>query len=272
MSSRQKYRGIPVSITATVDFIGRKAIDAVLYIVKLFSFTLSSLFSWRSKENLSRINRRPLVSQIIFGGVDALPTISIISLAIALSVTAQFILLLQTFTTEREVIQVISQIVAQELAPLLTAIILIGRSGSAIAVDLGNMRLHNEIRGLELLGIDIQHLFVLPRILGLAFSQFTLAVYFSGIVMVGGIIFSALLDSPSNYKYLFILIEAFTPYELLIFLIKNLLFGLIIGAVACFHGLRVELSVTELPQQTQQAIVNSLVLIFVFDGLIAFLK
>ena len=73
--------------------------------------------------------------------------------------------------------------------------------------------------------------------------------------------------SGTNYKYLLILLDAFTPPELLVFLLKNLLFGLIMGAVACFHGLQVEKSITELPQQTQQAIVNSLVLIFVFDGL-----
>ncbi len=256
-------------MTLIIDLIGQKAISAMLYAWRLFAFTLSIFFSsHNTKVNRSSSNQR-IASQIIFSGIDALPTITILSLAIAFSVTAQFIFLLQTLTTEKEVIQILSQIIAQELAPLLTAIILIGRSGSAIAVDLGNMKLHNEMRGLELLGIDIKDFFVLPRIIGLAFSQFTLAIYFSGIVMVVGIIFSALLDSPSNYKYLFILVHSFTPYELMIFIIKNLLFGVIIGAIACFHGFRVKNSVTELPQQTQQAIVNSLILIFIIDGLIA---
>ena len=270
MKLQQNTHPLALSITAFVDLIGAKAINAVLYLKGLFSFTISALFSSWGKGKVSRINRRQIVSQVIFSGVDALPTIIIISLAIAFSVTAQFILLLQAFTSEKEVIRVITQIVAQELAPLLTSIILIGRSGSAITVDLGNMHLHKEIQGLELLGIDIKEFFVLPRILGLAFSQFSLAVFFSAIVMVFGIIFSAMLDSPSNFSYLFILTDAFTPYELLVFLIKNLLFGLMIGAIACFHGLRAKQSTTELPQQTQQAIVNSLVLIFIVDGLIAF--
>jgi phospholipid/cholesterol/gamma-HCH transport system permease protein len=267
MASPQKINLLSVPFTALVDVIGRKSIDTVRYLLQLFIFSIRSLGAWRATGKVSHINRRSIVSQIIFSGIDALPVITIISLALALSVTAQFILLLQAFTTEKEVIRVITQIVAQEFAPLLSAIILIGRSGSAITVDLGNMRLHDEIQGLELLGIDIREFFVLPRMLGLAFSQFALAVYFSGIVMVFGVIFSALLDSPSNYKYLLLLLDAFTPSELLVFLLKNLLFGLIMGAVACFHGLRVEKSITELPQQTQQAIVNSLVLIFVFDGL-----
>lgn len=260
---------LKIRITKIVDFLGRKALNSLRYIAKLSSFTVETLIEWKNKP--SRINQRPIVSQIIFSGIDALPAITILSLAIALSITAQSILLLQTFTTEKDVIQILTQLVALEIGPLLTAIILIGRSGSAIAVDLGNMRLHKEILGLELLGINIKQFFVLPRILGVALSQFALAVYFSGIAMIVGIIFSALMDSVSNYKYLFILSDALTPFDLIIFSLKNLIFGLIIGITACFHGLSVERSATEVPQQTQRAIVNSLILIFTFDGLIAVL-
>ena len=261
-----------IPVVKLVDLIGQRTLAALAYVWALIAFTLSSLLTaWRGSDS-QRIRLQSVVSQIIFSGVGALPVITILSLAVALSVTAQLILLLQALTTEKEVIRVISRIVAQEFTPLLTAIILIGRSGSAIAVDLGNMKLHDEIRGLQLLGIDIHSFFVLPRILGMAFSQFALTVYFAVFVMVGGVIFAALLDSPSNYKFLFLLVQTLTPYELIVFILKNLLFGIIIGATACFHGLRVERSVTEVPQQTQQAIVNSLVIVFVFDGLVALLS
>ena len=271
MKFKQTGSPLTLSVTAIVDSTGRSGLQTLRYLLELLAFTWSSLLSLRLR-NGAHLQRRPIVSQIIFSGVDALPTIGIISLAIAFSVTAQFILLLQDFTTEKEVIRIITLIVVQELAPLLTAIILIGRSGAAIAVDLGNMRLNREILGLELLGIDIQRFFVLPRILGLAISQFSLAVFFSTLVMVPGIIFSALLDSPANYNYLIILTDSITPYELLIFMLKNLLFGLMIGSIACFHGLRTEHSVTELPQQTQQTVVNSLIFIFILDGLVAVLS
>jgi phospholipid/cholesterol/gamma-HCH transport system permease protein len=82
---------------------------------------------------------------------------------------------------------------------------------------------------------------------------------------------TAMLGGSSYLKYLTEIPLAFDPYDLLLFLLKNLFFGLIIGATACFHGLRVELSTTEVPQQTQRAIVNSLTLIFVLDGLFALL-
>ena len=62
---------------------------------------------------------------------------------------------------------------------------------------------------------------------------------------------------------------AFDPVALIGFIVKNVMFGLIIGAGACYHGLRVGVSPTEVPQETQRAIVNSLVLIFLLDGLMA---
>jgi len=272
MSDQQEIKLSRLHITSIVDAIGRHSIEALLYIFRLMGFIISALLSIRKRGHGIRGQKRPLASQIIFSGVDSLPAITIISLAIALTVTAQFILLLQSLTSEKEVVRLLTQLVAQELAPLITAIILIGRSGSAITVDLGNMRIHKEIRGLELLGINIMDFFVFPRIAGMALSQVALAVYFTAIVMGAGVIFAALLDSPSHYKYLFILGSAFSPADLLYFLLKNLLFGTFIGAIACYHGLRVELSVTEMPQQTQQAIVNSMVFVFVLDGLMVALR
>lgn len=269
--AKREYNPFSVPVTSIIDSIGANTIASVIYVQQLLLFTWRVLFSFSATGQNHGLRRRPIVNQIVFSGIDALPSIIILSLAIAISVTTQFILMLESLTSEREVIQVLSKIVAQELAPLLTAIILIGRSGSAITVELGNMRVNKELNSLELLGIDINQFFAMPRVLGVMFSQFALTVFFAGIVMVGGIIFSALLDSLSNYKYLFLLVESFTPVELIVFVIKNFLFGLIIGSTACFHGFRVSNLATEVPQQTQQAIVNSLILVFVFDGVTAML-
>lgn len=266
MTNRSKINILTIPITAMIEWVGRKTLGAIRYFFQLTFFIWSVLRSFRYKPWKS--TRFSLNTQIIFSGVDALPIITILSLALAFSVTSQLLLVLQALTSEKEVVQLLSKIIAQELAPLLTAIILVGRSGSAITVDLGNMQVRNEIKGLELLGINIHAFFALPRVLGVIFSQFVLSIYFASIVMVGGIIFASLLDSPSNYKYLFILSDSLTPLEMSVFMVKNLLFGLTIGGVACFHGLRVSHSVTQVPQQTQQSIVNSLILIFIFDGLL----
>lgn len=252
--------------------VGRHTINGLLYVVDVTVFIVEAMRGWRQRGGLfNRAGRQSVVTQIIFSGIDALPTITILSIAVGVSVTAQLIYLLQPFATENEITHVLTRVIALELGSLLTAFIVIGRSGSAIAVDLGNMTLNREVEGLELLGVDVNNYFVSPRLLGVAFSQLALAIYFSSLAMVVGITITALMENTTNFKYLFTLVQAFEPLGLMIFLIKNLLFGLIIGAAACFHGLRVGVSVTEVPQETQRAIVNSLILIFLLDGLFALL-
>lgn len=250
--------------------IGRRTSQALLYVVDLTVFVLHAMRGWVGRRGLfNRASYHAVIAQMIFTGIDALLSVTLLGLAVGAGITAQLILLFQVVGTEADVVNVLTKVVALELAPLLTAIIVIGRTGSAVAVDLGNMKLHREVEGLMLLGIDVQDFFISPRLVGVGLSQLILAVYFAVIAVVSGVLFSALLVSFSYLKYLLAIPLAFDPIALVGFVIKNLMFGLIIGGSACYHGLRVGISPTEVPQETQRAIVNSLVLIFLLDGLLA---
>jgi phospholipid/cholesterol/gamma-HCH transport system permease protein len=129
------------------------------------------------------------------------------------------------------------------------------------------MSINQEVKGLELLGIDVLVYLAFPSLLSKAISQISLSVYFATLSVALGIFFSAIFDSPSNLKYFAILIDSIEPMELLYFLIKNILFGIIIGANACYHGLHVSQSVTEVPQRTQKAIMHSMLSVFVINAL-----
>jgi phospholipid/cholesterol/gamma-HCH transport system permease protein len=129
------------------------------------------------------------------------------------------------------------------------------------------MKLHGEIEGLEILGININDYLIAPRILGAAISQLAISVYFTLITLVFGILLSGIFLSPSHFEFLTSLSSAFDLQTISSFVVKNLLFGYIIATTACYHGLSVEKSATEVPQQTQRAIVNSLIIIFIVDGL-----
>ncbi|BCG65956.1 MAG: phospholipid/cholesterol/gamma-HCH transport system permease protein [Methyloprofundus sp.] len=225
---------------------------------------------YQHKHPKHNVIKQVTTTQIIFSGIDALfPTLFILSLLISFSVTAQLILFLQNIATEKEVISLLTQFVALQLGPTVTAIVLIARSGSAIAVDLGNMSINNEIKGLRLLGVDPLIYLAYPRLIGLAISQMTLAVYFSVFTMLFGVLFAGLLGSLSNFKYFFILIDAISISELCLFLIKNAICGIAIAAYACYFGLNVKNSVTEVPQATQKAIVKSLIAIFFINAIFA---
>lgn len=254
-----------------IDRLGYRVRQTLLTELELLLFTSTVIrrgtrFLFQNEHN--GVIRNSIVTQIIFSGIDSLiPTLLLMSIAIGFSVTAQLIMTLQIYGSEQELINMLIRFVALELSPLLTGIIVICRTVSAVAVDIGNMSINKEIKGLELLGVDVLVYVAFPRLLGIAISQIILAIYFSSLLIIVGIFFSALLESTANFKYFFILIASITPLELLIFLFKNMLFGFLIGANACFHGLRVNYSVTEVPQETQQAIIHSLVTIFFIDVL-----
>ena len=249
---------------------GHFASRILAYLFDLAAFTSKALAGWLRRNRLrERRTYAPLVAQIIFTGVDALPAITLLGLITGFIITFRLIAIFDAVGGTASMIVILTELVGLELGPLIAAIILISRSGSAIAVDIGNMKLHGEIEAMEFLGINIDDVLTTPRMLGTAISQLVLAVYFTITALAGGITISAILLSLNYFKYLSDLLATLHPMMVIAFLFKNLLFGLAIGAISCFHGLMVERSPTELPQQTQRAIIHSLLFVFVLDGLVA---
>ena len=153
-----------------------------------------------------------MVREIIFDGIDTLiPTILILSIIIGFSITARLIMVLQALGSETEAVTILVSFVTLELCPLITAIVIICRSGSALAIVIGNMSINQEIKGLELLGIDVLVYLAFPPLVGTVISQISLSVYFAALSLISGIFFSAVFDSPSNLKYLSILIGSIEP-------------------------------------------------------------
>lgn len=252
-----------------LGIVGRRTTIAAFYTIDLTLFTVHALRSLAKRpQRFNRASRATILAQVIFAGIDALPAVILLALLVGFIVTAQLILTMQVVAQDADVLRLLVTLVALEFGSLLTAFVVIGRSGSAITVDIGNMAQRREIEGLILLGIDTQLFFVAPRLIGLAISQLVLATFFSVIALVSGVVFAALIESPANFRFLLELDLFFEPVMLLSFVIKNLLFGLVIAAAACFHGLSVGVSVTEVPQATQRAIINALVIVFFIDGFI----
>jgi phospholipid/cholesterol/gamma-HCH transport system permease protein len=239
------------------------------YLINLSCFVIFTLFNWfRNRQLFSRQSYRPLITQIIFSGVDAMPTILFLSLVTGFIFTFRIIALFESVT---DTLGLLIYIIGLEAGPMIAAIILISRTGSAITVDLANMKLHREIQAMEWMGIDVNDYLVAPRIIGVTISQLAVAVFFTFLTLISGILLSGLLLSPTHFKLFFSLSDHIDPLVLLIFIVKNMLFGITIGATSCYHGLKVGSSPTEVPQQTQQAIINMLIMLFIIDGVVALL-
>ena len=248
---------------------GSFLINIIDYLINLSCFVIFTLFNWfRNRRLFNRQSYRPLITQIIFSGVDALPTIIFLSLVTGFIFTFRIIALFESVT---DTLSILIFIIGLEAGPMIAAIILISRTGSAITVDLANMKLHREIQSMEWMGIDVNDYLVAPRIIGVTISQLAVAVFFTFLTLISGILLSGLLLSPTHFKLLFKLSDHIEPMVLLIFIVKNMLFGITIGATSCYHGLKVGTSPTEVPQQTQQAIINMLIMLFIIDGVVALL-
>lgn len=259
------------SITANLTgWPGRALIRKSVYLLNLTTFSVFALRDWyRNNKLLDANSYNKTIAQIIFTGIDALPTITFLGLATGFIFTFRLITIVDSLGATEDIVNILVTIICLGIGPFIAAIILISRTGSAIVVDLGNMKLHGEIDGLELLGININEYLVAPRLIGAAVSQLAITVYFTFIALVFGIILSGLLLSTSHFELLHTIGSAFTPHLVALFVVKNILFGFVIAATACYNGLSVRVSATEVPQQATRAIVNSLITIFILDGLLA---
>src|SRR5690348_16130781 len=209
-------------LDGVVGWTGRRTLAVGGYILDLSLF-IARAFRDRARRGriFNRATLQNLYGQVIFTGVDALPLVTFLSLAVGLTITSQMLKLATALGSESDVANLLTNIVGLELSSILTAIILIGRSGSAIAVDLGSMKLRGEVEGLELLGINVNEFFVTPRIIGAAVAQFTLAVYFAIIALFGGVFLTNLFSGVGGAHQLKKLAEAIGPEQVTVFAVKN---------------------------------------------------
>ncbi|MBT3813410.1 MAG: ABC transporter permease [Gammaproteobacteria bacterium] len=248
-------------------WIGQRFIESLLYIIDFTYFFTHSLSVWQVQRNVfNKAVYSSLLGQLIFTGVDAIAMISFLAVMAGIGITSQLIYIMHAITGASDLTAILARIVVSELGPVITGVILVGRSCSAIAVDLGNTKVRGEIEPLEYMGIDVDDYFVVPRIVCMIISQVTLALYFSIITILCGVFFSAYIYNFSAQESLTQLLNTMDIDIVIVFMLKNLFFGLIIGAMACFHGLLVENSPTQVPQQMQRAVVRGLVFLFLADG------
>jgi phospholipid/cholesterol/gamma-HCH transport system permease protein len=202
--------------------------------------------------------RHITLTQVLFTGVNAVSLVSVVGLLMGTTIIIQASLLAPG--AGGEVLgRILVAVVIRELAPLLTAIIVAGRSGTAIATELGNMKVNAEIDALASLGIDVARYVVYPRVIATVISVLVLTVYFAAIAVGGGYVVSLLVASPTFGSLRSGFSAALVPFDLPLFLTKGTGLGLIVGWFSCHFGLQVGSSPTEVPMQASRAVVMTLV-------------
>lgn len=208
--------------------------------------------------------------QVYFTGIQAMGTVLLRGTVIGIFIIAYLIRVLNAdveITTK-----ILILFVFREAGPLLAAMLVIFRSGSAATSELALMRITGETRILSRLGIGLFDFLVLPRIIGITFATVMLTIYLQVVIVSGGIIFAPfLIDTTISY-----LLDAFLGSASLLdigySLIKSVAFGLIISGTACYLGLSFRSSeVGVVPQVVTRAMMRSFGYIMVFEVVFTYL-
>ena len=204
-------------------------------------------------------------SQVYFTGFQALPLITVLALATGAIVVVESIAQLQLLGQPSMVGNLLITIIVREIGPLLTALIVVARSGTAVATEIGNMRANREIEALETVGINPLSFIVFPRLVGGTVSVVCLAFYYNVVALFGGFVVATFVkDMPFNF-YADLLANAITVDDFGMFLLKNTFSGLIIFVVCCHQGMSVQQSAHEVPAMTTKAVVNSIIYVVLFN-------
>ena len=216
-----------------------------------------------------RVVASVLKAQIRFTGTQALGLVCGSALLLGAVTLLQAYAQVPGIGPERFTGLLLVAIVVRELGPLLAAVLVIGRSATAIAAELASMRLNGEVEALEVHGVDPVQYILVPRMLGLIVALFGLTVFLDLSALTGGFLVANLKAGMPLSSFLGQVQEVMVNRDLLVTLIKVWGFGTAIALQACYFGLRVQSSHTEIPQAVTKAVVASLVAVFVVDGFLA---
>lgn len=208
--------------------------------------------------------------QVYFTGLEPLVTVLIMALVIGTVVIAQIAAIAgggSGFLTGK----LIAWIMLRELGPLLVSVVVIARSGTAIAAELSQMKIGDELAYLEALGIPVAGYLIMPRIMGVATSLLVLTVYFEVAAVAGGFLVASLGWHVPYELYSQGVCSVLTLRGVLASLAKGVVYGLLIAAICCRQGLLVGQSVTQIPQAATRGVMQSLFVILTLDGLLSLL-
>ncbi|MGZ3768874.1 MAG: MlaE family ABC transporter permease [Bdellovibrio sp.] len=260
------------SMLAQIDSLGRFVTKNIEYTLRVLMMVyLSIRATILDKAQGFRQIVGVISAQIYFTGWQALPLVSVLGLGVGSIMILQSLSNLSLLGGTEMIGNFLVVMVLREAGPLLVALVVIARSGTAVASEVGNMRANREIEALESIGINPLSFIVFPRVIGGIISVLGLAFYFNFIALIGGFLITRFIQDMSISFYLDSLVRAFAKEDVFIFLLKNGFSGMIIFAVCCYQGLSVKRSPHEVPQVTTQAVVNSLIFVIMFNLVISVL-
>jgi phospholipid/cholesterol/gamma-HCH transport system permease protein len=251
------------------SYLGRGLFRFLLTMQGLGAFALITLGVMITRFGTARQVMRPRVFQeAARAGLRLLPMFLFISAALGLVVIGQTVSWLTRVGAINFLGTVMVIVVVRELGPLVTALLVLARIGTANVIELGTARAMGEVEALEALGIDPVHYLVVPRVIGMALGVFALTVYLILGALLSGYLWAFLQDVPLRPgDYFRQLASALSGLDFALLAVKTLAFGFIIALVTCYHGLAQPLRLEEVSRATVAAVAQSVIACVLLDAL-----
>lgn len=246
--------------------IGANITGGLAYVGKLASLSASAayyIFVAPLRGKPLRVQRA--ISQAMEVGVRALPILSVITFFIGLILALQAAYELRRFGALDYVATAVAISMSRELGPLITAIVVIGRSGSAFAAELGTMRVTEEIDALETMAISPVRFLVAPKFLAMALMLPCLTIWANLMGILGGSVFGVVQADFTFRRYIQDSIDSLFVRDITTGLVKSIMFGITITAVGCLEGLSTGTGAEEVGHSTTRAVVMSIFMVVIVD-------
>ena len=202
-------------------------------------------------------------------GLKALPIILLTSFLIGIVIAFQGAVQLEKFGANIFIVEMVSISVTRELAPLITAIVIAGRSASAYSAEIGVMKITEEIDAMKTMGFSVWNFLVIPRVFALMISL-PLVVFFADVVSIfGGMVIASLQLGISFEEFTNRMQESVEIKHVIIGLVKAPIFGWIIAVIGCFRGFQISGSTESVGKYTTISVVNAIFWVIAMDAIIS---
>jgi len=203
-------------------------------------------------------------------GIGAVPIVALIGFLLGLILSFQSLIPMQRFGAEIFIADLLGMSLLRELGPLMAAIMLTARSGSAFAAEIGTMKVNEEVDALATMGLEPMRFLILPRVVAAIIVVPVLAMLMNAAGLAGGAVMFLTLDFPLNL-YVSRIAEMVSVGDFLGGIFKGFVFGVIVAAVGCQRGLETGKGAGAVGLSTTSAVVSGITLIAVIDGIFAVL-
>ena len=244
--------------------IGERSIKATRSTIEIISFLGDSFKAFvQLLKGKAKFRKQDLLILIQEAGAQALPIVTLISFLIGIIIAFVGAVQLEMFDAQIYVADLVGIAMVREMAPMMTAIILAGRSGASYAAQLGTMMVNEEIDALNTFGFNPYEFLVLPRLLALSLMMPLLVLYADFMGIIGGLFVALTSLNLTFSQYYQETLSALNPTHFLLGLIKGEIYGILVAIAGCLRGIQSGRSASAVGAATTSAVVTGILFVII---------